>query len=143
MPSKRLLTEAQDALSTPSNVYGMFSNADLEFEDAVDKDGEKHPLTQGTFIKYLESDDRELRQSAYNNLYKAYGAYNNTLGSTLAGEVKKNVFNARTHNYKTARERALSNNHIPEEVYDNLVKLCINIYHYCTDTRNKKRIISC
>ena len=118
---ERLLTEAQDALSTPSNVYGMFSNADLEFEDAVDKDGEKHPLTQGTFIKYLESDDRELRQSAYNNLYKAYGAYNNTLGSTL-GEVKKNVFNARTHNYKTARERALSNNHIPEEVYDNLVK---------------------
>ncbi|MBE7355059.1 oligoendopeptidase F [Staphylococcus haemolyticus] len=119
---ERLLTEAQDALSTPSNVYGMFSNADLEFEDAVDKDGEKHPLTQGTFIKYLESDDRELRQSAYINLYKAYGAYNNTLGSTLAGEVKKNVFNARTHNYKTARERALSNNHIPEEVYDNLVK---------------------
>ncbi|WP_087503601.1 oligoendopeptidase F [Staphylococcus haemolyticus] len=119
---ERLLTEAQDALSTPSNVYSMFSNADLEFEDAVDKDGEKHPLTQGTFIKYLESDDRELRQSAYNNLYKAYGAYNNTLGSTLAGEVKKNVFNARTHNYKTARERALSNNHIPEEVYDNLVK---------------------
>ncbi|MEX6262301.1 oligoendopeptidase F [Staphylococcus haemolyticus] len=119
---EKLLTEAQDALSTPSNVYGMFSNADLEFEDAVDKDDEKHPLTQGTFIKYLESDDRELRQSAYNNLYKAYGAYNNTLGSTLAGEVKKNVFNARTHNYKTARERALSNNHIPEEVYDNLVK---------------------
>ena len=119
---EKLLTGAQDALSTPSNVYGMFSNADLEFEDAVDKDGEKHPLTQGTFIKYLESDDRELRQSAYNNLYKAYGAYNNTLGSTLAGEVKKNVFNARTHNYKTARERALSNNHIPEEVYDNLVK---------------------
>ncbi|MEB2655083.1 oligoendopeptidase F [Staphylococcus haemolyticus] len=119
---EKLLNEAQDALSTPSNVYGMFSNADLEFEDAVDKDGEKHPLTQGTFIKYLESDDRELRQSAYNNLYKAYGAYNNTLGSTLAGEVKKNVFNARTHNYKTARERALSNNHIPEEVYDNLVK---------------------
>lgn len=119
---ERLLTEAQDALSTPSNVYGMFSNADLEFEDAVDKNGEKHPLTQGTFIKYLESDDRVLRQSAYNNLYKAYGAYNNTLGSTLAGEVKKNVFNARTHNYKTARERALSNNHIPEEVYDNLIK---------------------
>lgn len=119
---EKLLTEVQDALSTPSNVYGMFSNADLEFEDAIDKDGNKHPLTQGTFIKYLESDDRELRQSAYNNVYKGYGSYNNTLGATLAGEVKKNVFNARTHNYKSARERALSNNHIPEEVYDNLVK---------------------
>ena len=42
--TEKLLTEAQDALSTPSNVYGMFSNADLEFEDAIDKDGEAHPL---------------------------------------------------------------------------------------------------
>ncbi|MCY1607714.1 oligoendopeptidase F [Staphylococcus pettenkoferi] len=118
---EKLLTEAQDALSTPENVYGMFSNADLEFEDAVDSDGQRHPLTQVTFIKCLESDDRTLRQSAYDNLYAKYGAYNNTLSSTLAGEVKKNVFNARTHNYNSAREAALSNNHIPEEVYDNLV----------------------
>ena len=36
---EKLLTQAQDALSTPENVYGMFSNADLEFKDAVDKDG--------------------------------------------------------------------------------------------------------
>lgn len=119
--TEKLLTEAQDALSTPSNVYGMFSNADLEFEDAIDKDGNTHPLTQGTFIKYLESDDRKLRESAYKNVYKAYGSHNNMLGATLAGEVKKNVFNARTHHYKSARQRALSNNHIPEEVYDNLV----------------------
>ena len=88
---ERLLTEAQDALSTPDNVYGMFSNADLEFEDAIDSEGQRHSLTQGTFIKCLESDDRVLRQSAYENLYKAYGAYNNTLSATLAGEVKKNV----------------------------------------------------
>ncbi|MCU5745991.1 oligoendopeptidase F [Staphylococcus sp. SQ8-PEA] len=119
---EKLLTEAQDALSTPENVYGMFSNADLEFEDAIDSEGQRHPLTQGTFIKCLESDDRTLRQSAYDNLYAKYGAYNNTLSSTLAGEVKKNVFNARTHNYKSARHAALSNNHIPEEVHDNLVK---------------------
>ncbi len=72
--TEKLLTEAQDALSTPSNVYGMFSNADLEFEDAIDKDGQAYPLTQGTFIKYLESDDRELRASAFRNVYKAYGA---------------------------------------------------------------------
>lgn len=119
---EKLLTEAQDALSTASNVFSMFDNADLTFEDVTDKEGRQHPLTQGTFIKYLESDDRELRKSAYNNVYKAYGAYNNTLGATLAGEVKKHVFNARAHHYKTAREQALSRNHIPEEVYDNLVK---------------------
>lgn len=90
------MTEAQDALSTPSNVFSMFDNADLTFDDVTDKDGEKHALTQGSFIKYLESDDRLLRQSAYENMYKAYGSYNNTLAATLAGEVKKHVFNARS-----------------------------------------------
>ena len=30
--TEKLLTEAQDALSTPSNVYGMFSNADLNLK---------------------------------------------------------------------------------------------------------------
>ena len=102
--TEKLLTEAQDALSTPSNVYGMFSNADLEFEDAIDKDGQAYPLTQGTFIKYLESDDRELRASAFRNVYIRCGI---TLGATLAGEVKKNVFNARTHHYRSAREKEL------------------------------------
>ena len=30
-----------------------------------------------------------LRESAFRNVYKAYGSHNNTLGATLAGEVKK------------------------------------------------------
>ncbi|GAA6823944.1 oligoendopeptidase F [Helicobacter pylori] len=137
---EKMLTEAQDALSTPDNVYGMFSNADLEFEDAVDNEGNRHPLTQGTFIKCLESDDRVLRKSAFDNFYKQYGAYNNTLSATLAGEVKKNIFNARTHNYKTAREAALSRNHIPEQVYDNLVKTVhkyLPLLHRYTELRKE------
>ncbi|HJF68580.1 MAG TPA: oligoendopeptidase F [Staphylococcus kloosii] len=137
---EKMLTEAQDALSTPDNVYGMFSNADLEFEDAVDSEGNRHPLTQGTFIKCLESDDRVLRKSAFDNFYKQYGAYNNTLSATLAGEVKKNIFNARTHNFKTAREAALSRNHIPEQVYDNLVKTVhkyLPLLHRYTELRKE------
>lgn len=137
---EKMLTEAQDALSTPDNVYGMFSNADLEFEDAIDSKGNRHPLTQGTFIKCLESDDRVLRKSAFENFYKQYAAYNNTLSATLAGEVKKNIFNARTHNYKTAREAALSRNHIPEQVYDNLVKTVhkyLPLLHRYTELRKE------
>ncbi|MCG3401597.1 oligoendopeptidase F [Staphylococcus massiliensis] len=138
--TEKLLTEAQDALSTAGNVFSMFDNADLTFEDAVDKDGNKHPLTQGTFIKYLESDDRELRASAFKNVYKAYGSYNNTLSATLAGEVKKHVFNARSHRYKTAREEALKTTHIPEEVYDNLIKTVhdnLHLLHRYTKLRQE------
>ncbi len=44
---------------------GKCLNADLVFEDAIDKDGNAHPLTQGTFIKYLESDDRKLKRKCF------------------------------------------------------------------------------
>src|SRR5699024_8219675 len=71
---ERLLTEAQDALSTPDNVYGMFSNADLEFEDAIDSQRSPHSLTQGAFMICLVSDERALRRSAHGNLCKANGA---------------------------------------------------------------------
>ena len=36
---KKIINPSARCVSTPENVYGMFSNADLEFKDAVDKDG--------------------------------------------------------------------------------------------------------
>ena len=35
--------------------------------------------------------------------------------------MKKDNFNARVRNYSSARQAALSDNNIPESVYDNLV----------------------
>ncbi len=48
--------------------------------------------------------------------------FQNTFASTLSGNVKRDNVNARIRNYSSAREAAMSNNHIPEQVYDNLVK---------------------
>ena len=42
--------------------------------------------------------------------------------STLSGKIKKDNFNARVRNYSSARDAALSENNIPESVYDNLVE---------------------
>ena len=119
--TEALLIEAQEPMNTGSNMFNMFNNADITFEDVEDENGEKYSLTQGSFLKYLESGDRLLRQSAYHNLYKAYSKFNNTLGAALTGNIKKNIFNARIQNYDSARHAALSQNYIPEEIYDNLI----------------------
>ncbi len=118
---EKILAEAGEALQTPSNVFGMFNNADLTFKPAVDKDGNEHELTQGTYTKLLESEDRVLRKSAYDNVHEAYGSHNNTLTATLSGKVKTAIFSSKVRKYNSAREQALSNNFIPEEVYDNLI----------------------
>ena len=64
-----LLASAGDMASQPDNIYSMFGDADLTFPDAVDAEGEKHPLTHGTFVPLLYSQDRVLRKSAFDAFY--------------------------------------------------------------------------
>ncbi|MBP2658957.1 MAG: oligoendopeptidase, partial [Firmicutes bacterium] len=45
----------------------------------------------------------------------------NTFASTLSGNVKQNVFYAKTRNYSSTLESALKGDNVPTEVYDNLI----------------------
>ncbi|MCG1010032.1 oligoendopeptidase F [Salinicoccus sp. ID82-1] len=138
---EKLLAQAGEVMSSPTSTFGMFNNADLEFPDAVDSEGKAHALTQGTYIDLLKSGDRTLRQSAYENLYSTYGAFRNTLSQTLQGVVSTHVFQAQARGYDSARHQALSNNFIPEAVYDNLVKTVndhLHLMHRYTELRRKQ-----
>lgn len=137
---EKLLAQAGEVMSTPSSVYSMFNNADLEFEPAVDSEGEEHALTQGTYIDLLKSPDRELRKSAYENLYSKYGEFKNTLSQTLSGEVDTHVLEANVRGYDSSRHQAMSNNHIPESVYDQLVDTVndnLHLMHRYMELRKK------
>src|SRR5699024_11525689 len=89
---EKLLAEAGEVLSTPTSTYMMFNNADLTFDKAKDKDGKEYSVTQGTFVDLLKSSDRELRKSAYENLYSAYQGFENTMSKTLEGVVNAHIF---------------------------------------------------
>ncbi|MFC4320635.1 oligoendopeptidase F [Litchfieldia salsa] len=116
-----ILAEASDVLATSSTTFGMLNNADLTFPTIKDENGEEVEITHGRYIRFLESEDRRVREEAFKSVYETYGKYKNTFGSTLNGAIKKDNFNARVRNYSSARAAALSDNSIPEEVYDNLV----------------------
>ena len=57
--------------AAPSNIFYVLNNADIEFNDAFDSKGEKHPITHGTFVSALESSDRMLRKTAFDSIYDA------------------------------------------------------------------------
>ena len=137
-----ILAQAGEVMSTPTQTFSMFNNADLEFPDVTDKDGNTHALSQGTFIDHLKSEDRVLRESAYENLYSTYRKFENTISSTLQGVVSAHAFEARVRGYNSSRHQALSRNFIPETVYDNLVKTVndnLPLLHKYTELR--KRIL--
>ncbi|MEM1504253.1 oligoendopeptidase F [Domibacillus sp. 8LH] len=118
---ENLLAQASDVLGSSSATFGMLNNADLEFPVIQDENGESVQITHGNYVRFLESSDRRVREEAFKAVYATYGRFKNTFASTLSGQVKRDNFSASVRHYNSAREAALSRNHIPEEVYDNLV----------------------
>ena len=119
---EKLLAMAGEMMQTPADIFSKFADADLTFPDAVDRDGNKHPLSQGTYISYMESDDRELRKSAFRNTYDTWAAYQNTVAATLNSQVKGLQFYADAKKYASPLEAALDNTNVPVEVYHNLIE---------------------
>ena len=76
----------------PDSIFGAFTDADLTFPDAVDSKGESYALTQGTFVLLEKNADRELRKSAYENLYDGFGAFRNTAAGLLDAQNKQLKF---------------------------------------------------
>lgn len=116
-----ILAQASEVFQVPSQTFGMLNNADLKFPAIKDEEGNEVVLTHGRYIRFMESNDRSVREAAFKALYNVYGNFKNTFATTLIGNVKSHNFNAKTRNFKSAREAALSRNNIPEEVYDNLI----------------------
>ena len=104
---EELLARADELGQGPSNIYSMFNNADIRFEDVRNDKGEVMPLTQGRYIMYLESADRELRKQAVHNLYKSYSCFQKTIGALFDANARQADFFAKEKKYANALEAAL------------------------------------
>lgn len=101
---EKLLAAAGEMAQAPDNIYGLLTDADMKFPDCTDGEGNKHPLSHGTYISYMESGDRALRKSAFENLYHTYGSFGNTIAAVLASQVQTLQFFAQARKYGSAME---------------------------------------
>ncbi|MBM7096081.1 MULTISPECIES: oligoendopeptidase F [Alteribacter] len=135
-----LLAQVSEVTSSPSTTFGMLNNADMTFPEVEDENGKKMEVTHGRYLRFLESPDRKVREEAFKAVYSTYDKYKNTFASTLSGNVKKNLFNANVRKFDSARQAALSSNHIPEVVYDQLVDTVndnLHLLHRYVDLRKR------
>ena len=116
-----LLASAGKIGQSPSTIYNLLNDADLSFPDAVDQEGNKHPVTQGTYIPLVQSADRTLRESAFRNFYRSFGQFRNTFAAALEGQMKQLQFFADARNYPSALHAALDKTEVPVEIYHNLI----------------------
>ena len=116
-----LMALSGKALDSSSRAFGALNNADLTFQSAVDGKGASHPLTNGSYLSYMRSPDRDLRKSAFQNLHRTYDAHANTLCELLQGQVQGHLFNAKARKFPTCVEAALFPHGIDPAVYENLI----------------------
>ena len=117
-----LLALSGEATDAASRAYEMLNYADMKLPMVHDETGAEVPLTQGNYVaRFLENQNREVRREAFAAMLGAYQGYSNTLAATLSGQVKRDIFYARSRHYGSALESALDPNNIPVSVYDSLV----------------------
>ena len=120
-PEEKLLAMGGEVYSQFQAVFSMIDNADIRFGEIEDKDGNKIPLTHGSYGVILHGEDRDLRRRAFAQYYASYISLNNTLAATYYGNVKKNVFLTKARGYESCLQRALANEDVDACVYRNLL----------------------
>jgi len=119
---EEVLTQASDPLATALSVHGVMANTDLRFPPAVASDGTELEVAQGTIGALLTSSDRELRRTAFESYADAHLAMQNSMAGSVAGGVKRDIFYARARGFPSSLAASLEPNHIPPEVYRNIIQ---------------------
>ena len=118
---EELLKQVADPFGAASATHGILADADLRFAPATDSEGEELEVGQGSIGALLVHRDRHVRRTAWESYSDAHLTHKNTMANCLLAGVKQNVFMARARGYASALEGALAPNHIPVEVYHNVV----------------------
>ena len=117
-----ILAAAGEMAEGPGGIFTMIDNADLKLPTIKNEAGEEVELTKGNYQLFIRSTDRQVRKDAFEALHGTFLKQRNTIASTLASQVKADIFYATQHNYDSCREQALARYNIPASVYDNLVE---------------------
>ncbi len=117
-----VLAKVSEIGQAPQNIFQMFNNADIDFGNVHDEQGNEVQLSHGRYVHFLESSDVKVRREAFETLYKAYEQHKNTLAATFQANVQQELFFAKMRHYDSSLEAALNYSNIPVEVYDKLIE---------------------
>ncbi|MFV8211696.1 oligoendopeptidase F [Streptococcus pluranimalium] len=138
--AESLLAGATEIFGAASETFSIFDNADVTYPWVTNDQGELVELTHGNFISLMESQNRAVRQGAYEAYYGVYEQFQHTYAKTLQTNVKVHNYQAKIRDYDSARQAALASNFIPEAVYDTLIEVVhqnLPLLHRYMDLRQK------
>ena len=118
---EHVLALSGEPLNDFYRAYNAITNADLQFVDAIDDDGNAHEVGQSSINTLITHKDRKIRQTSYENYTKGYTEFKNTIASLQLGAIHRDIFNARVRKYTSSLEASLGANNIPPAVFHALI----------------------
>ncbi len=119
---EELLALSGPALQGPYRAFNALNDADFQFGKIRDSQQNEHELTHAQFGLHIRSQDRTLRQNAFETLHGKYRHHQNTLCELLSGAAQAHLFQARTHRYASCLDAALFPKNIDTSVYHALIQ---------------------
>ncbi len=118
---EKLLAEIGPIAGAPTSIYGILSNADLPVPTVTLSDGKRVRLDQPAYTMWRAATSRADRAIVFREFWRSFRAFENTFGTVLDAQVRKDVILARARRYPNALAAALDGANVPEAVYRTLV----------------------
>ena len=119
---EEVLAQLAETRGACQQAFRMFDNADLKFPPVKDENGDEQQLTHGTYINFLQSSDRTVREAAFRAMHETFEQWRNTTAATLSGTIKSHVAMSRIRQYPSVLQMELGPDAIPTAVYTNLIE---------------------
>jgi oligoendopeptidase F len=119
---EEILALSGNITGAPADIYGKFTDVDMDFGTIKDEKGETIPASYEAWVSYNTSKDRRVREDMFKAVWGQFKKYENTLATIMSANIKKDIYLTKARKYPTTIDRALNPNFVPVEVYDNLVK---------------------
>ena len=118
---EQIIAEAVNTFGTPDEVFSNLDNVDIDLGYIKNENGQKVKLTNANYINYMTSPKRQVRRQAFNNMYKFFGAFINTISAAYKGVIKEDFFSSHVRKFNSPLEQSLYSDNINPAVYNTLI----------------------
>lgn len=119
---EKILASLIPSMETAYKTFSSLSDSEIPFGTAKDSQGNDHPLSHALASLYMQSSDRELRKTAYQQQLQRYADFRLSFSNLLNGQIQSHLFEAKTRNYSSCLEAALYQNNISTDVFFNIIE---------------------
>ncbi len=118
---EKLMAKMGDCLDSHGEIRSIFANSDLQFGKIRDGKGNLVQVEDSNYIVHLMSDDRRVRRSAFNCVYKTYEQFANTFATMYSSYVNEQCTLAKIRGYKNSITASTFRDEVTPKIYNNLI----------------------